>query len=205
MEEHIRQVKQWLQHGSINIFGKPFAGKDTQGQILAELLDGELIAGGDILRSYHDQEQINRLMSTGNLFPTDLYLQIVLPYLSRPEIANKPLMLSAVGRLSGEETVIMKATHDSGHPIKAVVLMDLSEQEVWRRFEESLKQHDRGDRADDHREVLQNRLKKYEEKTQPVISFYRQQGLLVEVDGSLPREEVTKVIFERLAERAASA
>lgn len=202
MEEDIKTIKQWLGTGSINIFGRPFAGKDTQGRIIADLLGGSLVAGGDILRSYHDQDKIQKVMAAGGLIPSDFYLSVLIPYLSRPEFEDKPLILSAVGRLQGEESVIMEATTRSGHPIKAIVLMNLSEEDVWRRFEEAKLKHDRGERTDDHREVLKNRLQKFQDKTMPVIEFYRQNDLLVEVDGMLELEEVTEQIIQRLAQRA---
>jgi len=204
MEDQINKVKSWLGSGSINIFGRPFAGKDTQGRKLADLLEAELVAGGDILRSYHDQVLIKKLMSTGDLFPMDLYLEIVVPFLSRAEISDKGLVLSAVGRLKGEESVIMKATTSSGHPMKAVVLMDLSEDQVWQRLEAAKSLHDRGDRQDDGQEALRNRLKKFNDQTVPVIDFYREKGLLLEVDGSLSRDDVTSEIIRVLAERADS-
>ena len=202
MDDQQKTISQWLGTGSINIFGSPFAGKDTQGLILADILGGALVAGGDILRSYHDQEKIQQLMATGDLFPTDFYLDVVLPFLSQPEWRQKPLILSAIGRLKGEESVIMKATTDSGHPLKAVILLQLSEEEVWRRFEQSKLQRDRGNRADDNHEALENRLKKFQEQTVPVIDFYRNEGLLIEIDGALDRIKVTNEIIGKLFDRA---
>lgn len=204
MDDQINTIKTWLGAGSINMFGRPFAGKDTQGRLLAESLDGVLIAGGDILRSYHDQAKIQQIMAAGGLIPSDFYLSVLVPYLSRAEIAQKPLILSAVGRLQGEEQVITKATVDSGHPIKAVILLDLSEEEVWRRFAEAKLQHDRGNRSDDHREVLKNRLQKFQIKTQPVIQYYREKDLIIDVDGTLPRDQVASLIIEKLAQKASS-
>jgi adenylate kinase len=198
----IKHISDWLGSGSINFFGHPFAGKDTQGEILANLFNGEIVAGGDILRHYHDQDKIKELMSTGDLFPTDFYLQIVLPFLSQERLRGKPLMLSSVGRLQGEEQIIMQATAESGHPIKAVVLLHLTEEEVWRRFEEAQVQNDRGERADDNREVLKTRLIKFQEKTMPVVDYYRELGLLIEVDGTLSREDVTKEIIISLEKYA---
>jgi adenylate kinase len=202
MEEKIKTIKTWLGTGSINIFGRPFAGKDTQGEKLASYFSGELMAGGDMLRSYHDQAKIKELMSTGDLFPTDFYLDIVLPYLSRKEITNKPLILSSIGRMKGEESTILEATEKSGHPIKAVVVLVLSEEEVMRRFEATRNLGDRGVREDDNHDALENRLVKYREQTQPVIDVYREKNLLIEVDGTLPREKVTLEILNKLYEKA---
>lgn len=102
MEETTRsQLKAWLGSGSINIFGRPFAGKDTQGKKLAALFDATLLGGGDILRGSTMPERIKALMRTGELIPTDDYISIVLPYLSQPALAGKPLILSSVGRWHG--------------------------------------------------------------------------------------------------------
>jgi adenylate kinase len=200
MNDEIKIIANWLGAGSINIFGCPFSGKDTQGRILADLFGGVLIAGGDILRSHHDPEKIKQVLANGGIVPSDFYLGMVLPYLSQPELTGKPLILSAVGRSHGEEPAIMKATTDSGHPLKAVILLNLSEEEVWRRFEAETAeaQHDRGKRSDDHRTVLKTRLKKFQTNTIPVIEFYRGKGLLIEVDGVLSRGKVTNEILKGL-------
>ena len=205
MKSSIKILSEWLQKNSINVFGPPFAGKDTQGRELAKLLNGVLIAGGDVLRSYHDQGEIERTMARGDLLPSDLYLKIMLSYLSKPEFANEPLILSAMGRLKGEEQIVMKATAEAGHPIKAVVFLKLTEEEIWRRFEAAKELHDRGERGDDRKEALENRLIKFRTLTIPVIEYYRERGLLVEVDGSLPREKVTEEIINKLCELALRA
>jgi adenylate kinase len=205
MNEKINTIQNWLGTGSINIFGRPFAGKDTQGEILADYFGGELMAGGEMLRSYHDQAKIKELMSTGDLFPTDFYLSIVLPYLSRDEIKNKPLILSSIGRMKGEESTIIQATNESGHPMKAVVVLVLSEEEVMNRFEATRNLGDRGIREDDNHDALENRLVKYREQTMPVIEVYREKGLLIEVDGTLPRDQVTEEIIDSLYNLASKA
>jgi adenylate kinase len=86
--------------------------------------------------------------------------------------------------------------------MKAVVLLDLSEQEVLDRFQATRNLGDRGIREDDNHDALENRLVKFREQTLPVIEVYRQKGLLIEVDGKLSREEVTQEIITKLYEKA---
>lgn len=198
MNEQVKSITSWLGTGSIDLFGCPFSGKDTQGRILADLFDGVLIAGGDILRTHHDPEKIKQILASGGIVPSDFYENLILPYLSRPEYGRKPLILSAVGRAHGEESIVMKAADDSGHPLQAVILLDLPEAEVWRRFETAQAQHDRGQRADDRQSVLNTRLQKFQVKTQPVIEFYRDKGLLITIDGALSRDTVTSEILKGL-------
>lgn len=195
-------IKKWLGNGSINIFGMPFSGKDTQGAVLAEHFGGVMISSGDILRHDHGNQQIQQIMAEGGIIPSDLFEQIVLPFLSRSELNGKPLVLSSVGRSEGEEPIIMHATENSGHPTKAVIILNLTEEDVWKRFEDSKLENDRGDRSDDKKEALTHRLQEFQDKTIPVIRFYRQQRLLIEVNGILPKEEVTKQIVDKLYELA---
>lgn len=198
MEDQIQTITNWLQTGSINIFGLPFAGKDTQGKLLAEQLGGILISGGDILRHDHGNAKVQEIMAAGGIIPSELFEEIVIPYLAREELSGHPLILSEVGRVYGEAEVTLRATEKTGHPTKAVLFLTMEEGEVWRRFDISQQTGDRGVRADDNRAVLQNRLDRFREKVLPVISFYRDLGLLIEIDGSLPREEVTKQIISGL-------
>lgn len=201
-QELIEQIVNWLGAGSINIFGPPFSGKDTQAKRLADTLGAAIIAGGEILRSYHDQTTIKKLSETGELFPTDFYLGVIIPFLSQASLANKPLVLSSVGRWHGEEEAIIQATHKANHPLKAVVNLQHNEAEIWRRFEHSFKKKDRGLRHDDAEHILKVRLQEFHLKTLPVIEFYRNKGLLIEVDGSHSPQKVTNHIIKALAKFA---
>lgn len=195
-------INKWLGSGSINIFGPPFAGKDTQAKHIAELLHASVVSGGDILRSHADQLTIKKLMSTGELFPTDYYLGIVLPYLSRPGFENKPLILSSVGRWSGEETVVMDAARKAKHPIKAVVYLNLEADVVHDRFEALQHNNDRGQRHDDALHLIDVRLAEFNQKTLPVIETYKHAGLLVEVDGNQSPDKVSEDIINSLFTKA---
>ena len=202
MDEDIRKIKNWLGSGSINLFGLPFAGKDTQGKMLSDALGGVLISGGDILRHDHGNQKVQDIMAAGGIVPSELFEEIVVPFFSRSDLLGKPLILSEVGRLHGEDEIVLRATEKTGHPTKAVIFLKLSDDEVWSRFDASQISHDRGTRADDNREVLQNRLDKFHSKVQPVLDFYRNLGLLIEVNGSAPKEDVTRQIFNLLAEKS---
>jgi adenylate kinase len=204
MQEELAAIRKWLGQGSINIFGMPFAGKDTQGEALADLLGAELLGGGKILRNSIIPEHVKEIMEAGGLIPIDDYLQIVLPYLSHEQFAGKPLVLSSLGRWDGEQQGVLQATEDSGHAIKAVILLTVGEETARERHKRSVEQGDRGARKDDTDEVFGTRITEYREKTLPVIDFYRQKGLLREVDGTPSPVTVTEEILRHLATLAAS-
>ncbi len=198
-------IAAWLGTGSLNLFGRPFAGKDTQGKTLADQFKGILLSSGDILRHDHGNQEVQRIMAAGGIIPSDLFESIMLPYMARPDFANRPLILSEVGRVPGEDEAVMRAAEQSGHPLRAVIHLNLPETEVWRRFDAAMQTHDRGSRADDTKAVLQTRLDAYQQKVMPVIENYQKHGLLVEVDGTLPRAEVTAAILNALAQKARTA
>ncbi len=196
-EPQIQQLKNWLGSGSINIFGTPFAGKDTQGKKLAEFFDAPLIGGGEIIRSGNNEE-LKASIADGKLAPTDAYLAVVTPYLGQPAFEGKPLILSSVGRWTGEEKVITEAATKSGHPQMAVIFLELTDDEIKKRWQAAHDKKDRGDRDDDRLEALETRLDEFKNKTQPVIDYYEKVGLLIRVNGIQPPDDVTKAIFSAL-------
>jgi adenylate kinase len=198
-ETKISQIKAWLKTGSINVFGMPFAGKDTHCRELADLLDGVVVGSGDILRSKDTPSHIQEHIAKGFLAPMEEFLSIMLPYFSRQEFRGKPLILSSVGRWHGEEAGVLEASAESGHPLLVVIYLKITIEEMRQRW--SIAQHtgDRGARDDDAEHILDTRLEEFETKTKPVIEFYRDQGMLIEIDGMKPKEQVLKNILDKLA------
>ena len=198
----VETIKKWLGTGAINIFGLPFAGKDTHGHFMAELLDASLLGGGDILRNSEIPAHIKAIMSEGSLIPTSDYIAIVLPYLSSEQYQNTPLVLSSVGRWHGEEDGVMQAAAASNHPVKAVIYLHITIKEAYDRFRDSQQLGDRDNRQDDSKENLITRFSEFDDKTLPVIEYYRQQGLLIDIDGRPPVDEVRRAIIDALYEFA---
>lgn len=202
MEEKIAKIKSWLGTGSINIFGLPMAGKDTQGIRLAEALGAKFLSSGMIIREMEKQTNQN-FSKHGVLIPTDLFYEWVLPYLERRDLFEYPLILSSIGRWSGEENQVMSVAAGAGHDIKAVIILNISEADVENRFRAAKILNDRGKREDDKNlEVFKNRLKEFREKTVPVLQHYKTLGLLIEVNGDQTREAVFSEIVEKLYQKA---
>ena len=195
-------LKQWLGSGSINIFGLPFSGKDTHGHMLAQLFDASILGGGDIFRNSVIPDAARRIMDAGGLVPTEDFVRIVTPYLSHEQFTGKPLILSIIGRSHGEEQGVMEATAAANHPTKAVIYLVTSESTARERHTASREDAVRGIRADDAEHVLETRFAEFRNKTMPVIEFYREKGLLIEIDGNPPKDEVHTAILRGLLEFA---
>ena len=200
LNEKLEKIKSWLGTGSLNIFGLPMSGKDTVGMRLAEDLQAKFLSSGIIIRAY-EAEQNEDMTGSGKLIPTNTFYDIILPYFSREELRNDSLVLSSVGRWSGEEDKIMEAAKTGGHDIKAVVMLDLTEEEVKNRFEAAKELNDRGERADDANiEVFETRLAEFREKTMPVLNHYDELKMLVNVPAIGSRDEVYANVIDRLVE-----
>lgn len=198
MEEKILAIKKWLGTGSVNIFGYPMSGKDTQGVRLAEAIGGKLLSSGIIIRA-NEMEKHKKLTDKGNLIPTDIFYEWVLPYFDRDDLKSYPLVLSSIGRWFGEEDTVMETAKRAGHEIRAAVLLNISEADVMARFEKLQILNDRGERQDDKDlEVFKTRLEEFREKTLPVLEHYKQLGLLVSVNGDQSRDEVFAELIDKL-------
>lgn len=204
MEEKISLIKRWLGTGSINIFGLPFSGKDTVGVRLAQDLNGRFLSSGLILRAAEENDKdLLHEMSQGMLASTDKFRDIVLPYFKIAELRDFPLILSSVGRWEGEEFDVISAAEDAKHPIKAVILLNISEAEIRSRWEVAQSLQDRGSREDDKvRSVLDKRIAEFIEKTMPVIQTYQKRGILLPVNGHADRESVYQDAINQLAKFA---
>ena len=199
MEENLETIKNWLGTGSINVFGLPMSGKDTVGVQLAEKLGGKFLSSGLIVRAM-EQATNQNLTHEGKLMPSSIFYDWVLPYFEKPELADYPLVLSSIGRWAGEEDQVMSVAAASGRPIKAVVMLQLSEPAAIARWEAAKYLNDRGLRADDaDPEVFKTRINEYREKTLPVLRHYQELGLLVPAKAEASREQVFQNVVEALA------
>ena len=202
--ENIETIKAWLGSGSINIFGMPFSGKDTVGTRLAELLGGEFLSSGAILREAQERDaELKAEMNSGALANTDKFRSIVLPYFGNAELAGKPLVLSSIGRWKGEEHDVIKAAADGGHEIKAAIYLNISTDEAEKRRKAALENNDRGSRGDDeNEEALKLRIAEFNEKTLPVLETYKKLDLLVTIESDGNREEVFNAVISSLLAKA---
>ena len=198
--DKLAKIKTWLGTGSLNVFGLPMSGKDTVGERLAKDLGAKFLSSGIIIRAF-EAEQNQNMTGSGQLIPTNTFYDIILPYFSREEMKNDSLILSSVGRWSGEEDKIMEAARNGGHEIKAVVLLDLTEADVKNRFEAAKELNDRGERADDaNLEIFETRIREFNEKTVPVLNHYDELKLLIRVPADGGRDEVYLSVIDKLVE-----
>ena len=185
------------------LLGAPGAGKGTQGARLADALEIQHIAAGDVLRNEVARKsrvglRAGRFLRAGELAPDDLIIDALMPALVAAA-ARGGYILDGFPRTAPQARELDAISADLGVPLEAAVYLDVAEDELTRRL---LARAEIEGRSDDTPDVIARRLEVFAEATRPLIDRYEQRGILLAVDGSRPVDELTREIRNRLAARA---
>jgi adenylate kinase len=167
--------------------GPPGAGKGTQAARLCEANGMKHLSTGDLLRSEVAAgtalgQEAEAVMNRGELVSDALVLAIVESQLKGLSVGG--WLLDGFPRTVPQADALEPLLEELKQPIEAVVLLELDDAVLIERLLA------RG-RDDDNEAVIRNRLEVYREKTSPLISFYRDKGLLVSVEANGSVEEIT--------------
>jgi len=181
------------------IMGPPGAGKGTQAGLIAEHYRIPAISTGDIFRAMKTADtplahQVRAIMDSGGYVSDEVTNAIVLERLTQPDCANG-FLLDGYPRTLDQVKTLDAALDTKGTRLDAVVSLLADVDEVVSRL---LKRAQIEGRSDDNEDTIRIRLREYAEKTAPLLDVYRQEGILVEVDGLGPIDEVSARLFEAL-------
>ena len=209
----------------IVMLGPPGAGKGTQAEILAQKLGLVHVSSGDLFReNLSNQTELGKLaqtyMSKGELVPDDVTIAMVKERLSRPDCA-KGAVLDGFPRTPAQAEALNKILAEMNAKVDLVPLISVPNDVLVERLSgrwmsksgrvyhalynpPKVKWVDDIDgtplyqREDDKPETVQRRIDVYYEQTAPLIDYYRQAGLLVEIDGTQEIEKVTEDILKAI-------
>jgi len=181
------------------LLAPPGAGKGTQGDRLAEVYGVPHLATGDMLRQHVAEGtevglEAKRFMDRGELVPDRVVVELVARHLSGPE----PLpgfVLDGFPRTLPQAKTAYDWGRAHDRTFQGVISLDVPEDELVRRL---LERGKRSGRSDDTEATIRNRLTVYAESTRPLLDFYRERGVLHEIDGTGEVDEVTTRIREIL-------
>lgn len=188
------------------IVGPPGAGKGTQAAGIAERYDIPAISTGDIFReNIRNQTElgtrVQEITSRGDLVPDSLTNELIEDRLAQPD-AEGGFLLDGYPRTLPQVEALGKLLEAKGQRLDAVVSLTVDEDEVVARLLQRAK--DQG-RVDDTEETIRHRQQVYRNDTEPLLDVYREQGLVLEVDGMGTIEEVGEAIAAALAEAGVRA
>ena len=168
----------------ILFLGAPGSGKGTQARLLAERLSIPTISTGDILREAVRQgtplgRQVQAVMERGDLVSDATMIALVKERLTAAD-ARGGFILDGFPRTVAQAIALEKLLEADGAEISAVINFSVPEAVLEERLRgRSGAEH----RADDQPEAVRERLRIYHEKTEPLVQFFRERGLLSEIRG----------------------
>jgi adenylate kinase len=213
--------------GPIILLGAPGAGKGTQAKKIVERYSIPQISTGDLLRENvrlgtELGKKAKAVMDSGKLVSDDLVCDMVAERVARPDCARGYILDGFPRTVAQAEWLDgFLAARGSKLPLR-VIKMSVDYDKLMKRLtgrrtcpvcgaiyniytnppkKDEVCDHDGVKltfRKDDSEEAIGNRLQAYEKETLPLTHYYRQRGILTEVDGDAAPEQVTRELFNSL-------
>ncbi|MEV0120974.1 adenylate kinase [Streptomyces sp. NPDC050703] len=211
----------------IVLVGPPGAGKGTQAAFLAKNLSIPHISTGDLFRANISQgtdlgKQAKAFMDAGNLVPDEVTIGMAKDRMAQPDAVNG-FLLDGFPRNVSQAQALDEALKADDVKLDAVLDLEVPEDEVVKRIagrrvcrNESAhvfhvtysppKQEGVCDvcggelyqRGDDSEDTVRKRLEVYHTQTEPIIDYYRAQGLVVTISALGKVDEVTERAMDAL-------
>lgn len=176
---------------NIALFGPPGAGKGTQSEFLVDQYNLGYISTGEILRKELKAEsdlgkQAKDIIASGGLVSDEIIVQILEKTIAANPHANG-FLFDGFPRTTIQAYILEGLMTKLNTQLDCLINLDVPEEESVRRL---LERGKTSGRSDDNEEVIRNRLKEYDEKTRPVLEFYEERGLRIDVDGTASIDKV---------------
>ena len=208
------------------LMGPPGAGKGTQASRLAQRLQVPAISTGDMLREEIRAgsalgREVRAYMDRGALVPDQLIIAIIEGRLQR-EDCSRGFILDGFPRTVTQAEALDRALYQLGGSVHRVGSLNVPTEEVVKRLSgrrtcrdcstpyhvalDPPSKHDTCDicggalqqRDDDHEHVIAKRLEVYARDTAPLLDYYRNRGLLAEIDGRGKHDDVLAALLATL-------
>lgn len=216
----------------IVLVGPPGAGKGTQAAFLAKNLSIPHISTGDLFRANISQQtELGKLaksyMDKGELVPDEVTIAMAKDRMEQPD-AESGFLLDGFPRNVSQAEALDEMLQAEGMNLDAVLDLEVPEDEVVRRiagrricrndsahvFHVAYKAPKKEgvcdvcggelyQRDDDSEETVRKRLEVYHTQTEPIIDYYKAQGLVVTISALGKVEEVTARAMEALSREGA--
>ena len=185
--------------------GAPGSGKGTQASALSARAGIPQLSTGDMLRKAVAEGtplgvRAKAIMERGDLLPDDVILELMRERIALADCRGG-FILDGFPRTEGQASGLEALLSRMGRGIDAVLNLRVDEDRVVERMAGRAKAEGR---ADDNPETVRERLRVYREKTAPLVDWFSAKGLLRDVDGFGPVEEVSRRIDSALSKVAVS-
>jgi len=208
------------------LLGAPGVGKGTQARRISKKFNILHISTGDILRSEISKKTLLgkraiEFVESGRLVPDELIIEIIEKEVKK-DGCRRGFLMDGFPRNLNQAKMFSSLLEKLGLKIDKVINLVVDEDEIVKRLssrrvctnckrvysfnsEEDLNNQrcpecggELKKRNDDDINVIEKRLKVYEKETRPLVDYYTEKGLLLNVDGSGTEQEVTESILKNL-------
>lgn len=208
---------------NLMVFGAPGAGKGTQAKFLIEKYDIPQISTGDILRAAIADKtamgmEAKQYMDAGQLVPDSTIIGIIKDRLAEDD-CKKGFILDGFPRTLPQAEALNDLMKNMGISLDKVISLNVPDELIVGRITgrrvcskcgasfhvdfnpskvEDVCDYCGGEliiRKDDNAETVKSRLGAYHDQTAPLIAFYTDMGVMVELDGTKDVSEVTTDMF----------
>jgi adenylate kinase len=209
------------------LLGPVGAGKGTQARRIIAKYGVPHLASGDLLRAHRSRDtelgrQAKSYMDRGALVPDDLVITMIVERMRQPD-ANHGVLMDGFPRTLAQAQALDRELEDEGRALTLALYLKVPFEVLIQRAADRwtcricqatynyrvnaprqvgvCNNPDAGElyqREDDRPEVVSERIKVYIEDTVPVVDYYRQRGILGEIDGTRDIEDVASDIERHL-------
>ena len=207
--------------------GPPGAGKGTQAKEIARKLTLAHISTGDLFReNLKNETELGKLaqsyMNAGELVPDDVTVRMVEDRISRPD-CEQGAVLDGFPRTPNQAKALDDLLEKMDSRVKLVPYIKVHDEVLVERLSgrwmsqsgrvyhakynppkvkwiDDLDGSQLYQREDDKPATVRHRIEVYNEQTSPLIEYYQEKGLLVEIDGTQGIENVTNAIMKAVGE-----
>ncbi len=171
------------------LIGIQGAGKSTQGNMLAQELGIPYLSSGHIFREMAKEKTetgrwLKETLNAGILIPDKTALKIIKEYLEKPEYIKGYILDGFPRTVPQAEELI---------DIDKAIFIDVSDREALWRISGRI-----SDREDETLQAIRKRIEIFHDLTSPVIEYYRDRGMLAQVNGEKSVDEVFAEIMHLL-------
>jgi adenylate kinase len=186
------------------LFGPPGAGKGTQSAMLIEKYNLIHLSTGDILRGELKAAsplglEAKKYMDKGELVPDSVVIGMIEIKLDQNSDANG-FIFDGFPRTSAQAKALDELLEKKGTAISAMLSLEVEHDELVSRLLNRGKDSGRAD--DQNTEVIENRIKVYNNETAPLINYYDAQGKYISVKGMGSIDEIFANLCSRIDEIA---
>lgn len=186
---------------NIALFGPPGAGKGTQSEFLIKKYNLFYISTGDLLRRELANntklgQEAQSIIASGGLVPDEIIVQIIENTITDNPDANG-FLFDGFPRTYIQAYILEGLMIKLNTSLSSLISIKVDEEVSVERL---LNRGKTSGRSDDNEKVIRTRLREYNEKTLPVLQFYKDKGIFHEVDGGEDIDSVTYHIDELVQE-----